>query len=81
MGKWKSISLFSDGHLNSEVRFRWKDKLPVEKDENIELPEHVLADAKPGNCTKTYDSTGVFSVLLSFPIIEPYYSNAASVLL
>ena len=45
----------SDGHTTEDIRFKWRDMdTPVQRNENMQLPEFNLTDIKFGDCTAYY---------------------------
>ena len=57
---YDAVLIFTDGHTTAELTFRWNEanSQPVEINNNIELPEHIIGQPDIKNCTKTYNTTG-----------------------
>ncbi|XP_067946177.1 glycine receptor subunit alpha-2-like [Watersipora subatra] len=55
----------SYGHMLKELRLHWNEDTgqPVEINEQIQLPEHVIKEAITLDCSKTYNTTGSFSCI------------------
>ena len=47
-----------DGHHEEELTFIWNEDAPVEINEDIELPEHVIGESGMYSCVEAYNTTG-----------------------
>ncbi|XP_070533087.1 glycine receptor subunit alpha-2-like isoform X2 [Ptychodera flava] len=56
------IKLESYGYTTKDLKFEWKRDKPIQKDDDLKLPQFGITGILTKNCTKVY-STGTFSCI------------------
>ncbi|UYV74358.1 hypothetical protein LAZ67_11003208 [Cordylochernes scorpioides] len=58
----QTVSVWPVSYTTDDLVFAWQEDHPLEVDETIELPQHILIQYALGDCTQTY-TTGNFTCI------------------